>query len=233
MRTTDASPTRMLRSPYRCRDCGNSFWVTSRKFYYLEATFGAMIIAAAIGLVVSSDRGSRPGGHEPEVLAPAQFASTIKLAESGDPAAEHQMAQIHAVGDGVPKNEKEAVRWLERAAGHGDADAQYELGLALREGRGTLQDDERAFAWLQRAANVGNAPAQFELGRMYFVGAGTPVDKIQAYTWLNLAAAQGAVGAASLRDTVRGQLSADEIVRAQAEARRLSESQSKQATKRP
>ena len=223
----------MLRSPYLCRDCGERYLVISRSVYYLAAAFGVAIIAGAIGLVASSDWGNGRSEREPPVPVAGQFASTIALAQSGDPAAEHQLAQMYAVGDGVPKNEKEAATWLERAAQHGDTEAQYEFGIALREGRGTVQDDERAFLWLQRAADVGNAQAQFELGRMYFVGAGTPVDKIRAYTWLNLAAAQGAGGAASLRDAVRGQLSADAIVKAQADARRLSEVQSKHSAKAP
>ena len=68
---------------------------------------------------------------------------------------------------------------------------------------------------------------------MYFVGAGTPADKIRAYIWLNLAAAQGAVGAASLRDVVRDRLSPEEIIGAQGDARRLSEIQSKRTAKQP
>ncbi len=96
-----------------------------------------------------------------------------------------------------------------------------------------IQDDERAFKWLQRAAEAGNARAQFALGRMYYTGSGVPTDKIKAYTWLNLAAAGGANGAASLRDTVRDQLNPEDIVNAQAEARRFSEVLSGKATTSP
>ena len=95
--------------------------------------------------------------REPEALARAQFASTIKRAETGDAAAEHQLAQMYAIGDDVPKDEKEAAKWLERAAEHGDAESQYEMGIALREGRGRVQDDVGALAWMQRAADAGNA----------------------------------------------------------------------------
>jgi TPR repeat protein len=192
---------------------------------------GAMIVAGAVGQFLSSGWSLWPSKGAPAPLVTGELASAIRRAESGDTAAEHQLAQMYAVGDGVPRDEKEAARWLERAARHGDADSQYEMGVALREGRGTVQDDSGAFAWLQSAADAGNAQAQFELGRMYFLGAGIPPDKIKAYTWLNLAAAQGAIGAASLRDVVRGQLTPDEIVGAQADARRLSEIQLKRTTK--
>ena len=56
---------------------------------------------------------------------------------------------------------------------------------------------------------------------MYFAGMGGPVDKVKAYIWLNLSAANGVIGATQLRDSVLSQLSPDQIVIAQAEARRL------------
>jgi len=229
-RASKTSSRQIHRSPYRCRDCGMRFTLTSRRVYYLAAGVGVVIIAGAVGLILSIVSDNRRSAREP---AAAEIEGTLKLAESGDISAEHQLAQMFAVGDGVPKNEKEATKWLERAAEHGDAASQYEMGIALREGRGRLQDDARALVWMQRAADAGSAQAQFELGRMYFVGAGVPADKIRAYIWLNLAAAQGAVGAAALRDVVRDQLSPDEIIRAQADARRLSEVQLKRTAKDP
>ena len=207
--------------------------MASRNVHYLVAALGAMIVAGAIGLALSNGWDLWGSKRETAALVAAEYASTIKRAESGNIAAEHQLAQMYASGDGVPKDQKEAARWLERAAEHGDAEAQYEMGIALREGRGRVQDDARALVWMQRAADAGNAQAQFELGRMYFIGAGTPADKLKAYTWLNLAAAQGAVGAAALRDVVRDRLSPEEIIGAQADARRLSEIQIKRTAKQP
>jgi uncharacterized protein len=233
IRVADPSTRPILRSPYRCRDCDERFWVTSRGAYYLAATIGVVVAAVVAGLIATGDW--HFGGSEPEAAIPfnPQLESTLKLAESGDRAAERQIAQMHALGDGVPRSEKEAAAWMERAAGHGDTEAQYEFGMALRDGRGVVQDDKRAFEWLQQAADAGHARAQFELGRMYFNGTGIPTDKVKAYTWLNLAAAGGAIGAASLRDSVRGQLTPDDIVKAQAEARQLSEVLSSKAAKAP
>jgi len=233
IRVAEAPARPIMRSPYRCRDCDERFWVTSRGTYYLTASIGVVIAAGVVGLIASSDWDFRSAEREAAAPFNPQLASTLKLAESGDRAAELQVAQMYAVGDGTPRSEKEAAAWLERAAGHGDAEAQMEFGMALREGRGVVQDDERAFGWLQQAADAGNARAQFELGRMYLNGAGIPTDKVKAYTWLNLAAAGGAIGAASLRDSVRGQLSPDDTVKAQAEARRLSEILSSKAVKTP
>lgn len=226
LRSKDGPAPQMLRSPYRCRDCGERFSVIGRNVYFFVAAVGVAVVAVAIALLASGDGNFRRVAPEPAGSADPDARSMIARAESGEVAAAVQLAQLYAAGDGMAKDAKKAALWLERAARQGDPEAQYEYGMALREGRGAVQDDVRALAWLQQAADAGYAKAQFELGRMYFNGAGTPVDKLKAYTWLNVAAAQAAAGAAALRDVVRGQLSAEEVVKAQAEARRLSEIQS-------
>lgn len=163
----------------------------------------------------------------PEPVAPAQatgnFATAIKRAQTSDPDAQYEVALMYSTGDGIAKSESEARKWLERAAEQGHAAAEYELGSALHEGRGAVQDYERAAKWMQRAAEHGNAQAQLALGMMYRTGAGVPADNVKAYTWLNLAAAHGVSEAAAIRDVVLSRLSQQEIVDAQAEARRLSQ----------
>ena len=223
LRVSKVSAHRIFLALYRCRDCKERFWVTSKTVYFLGAVLAVAIMAGAIGLIMWGIGGDPPRASERAAPVAARFSDMLKRAESGDPVAEYEVAQTYAGGDGVPKNEKEARAWLERAARDGNADAQYEFGIALREGRGTVQDYERALDWLQLAADAGNAQAQFELGRMYLAGTGVPVDKLKAYTWLNLSAAQGVTGAAPLRDVALGQLSPEQVVKAQAEARRLSE----------
>ena len=89
-----------------------------------------------------------------------------------------------------------------------------------------IQDYQGAVKWLRLAAESGHSRAQFDLASMYRYGKGTATDKIRAYTWFNVAAAQGLQEAAVARDTLLHELSPSEIVQAQEEARRLSESQS-------
>ncbi len=124
-------------------------------------------------------------------------------------------------------NKKEAQAWLERAAQHGNAEAQYELGNAFREGMGVVQDYEHAMKWLQLAAASGNGDAQYALGQMHRAGMGVPADNVKAYMWFNLATAQDVAGASAQRDAVLRVLSPDEVLAAQAEARRLSQSPDK------
>jgi uncharacterized protein len=217
----------LLLSPYRCRDCGERFWVLSRNTY----TFGLVVcIAVLAGALAWNARTIADSvSADPEVAAPPGdgFAATAKLAETGDAAAEHELAVRYAHGYGVAKNEPEALVWLERAANHGDVTAQYELGIALREGRGVVQNYERAAAWITRAATSGHARAQLALGLMYRGGIGVPTDNMKAYVWLNLAAARGVETAAAYRDGMLGRLSPAEVAQAQDEARRMSEAQAK------
>jgi TPR repeat protein len=233
VRASRSSPPPILRSPYRCRDCGERFLVIGRNVHLLAAGLGGMILAFAIWVGVLREPDYRSSPAESSNAVASKVRSTIAAAERGDPAAEHELAQMYATGDGVPQDERKATAWLERAAAHGEAEAQYQLGIALRDGRGTLQDDDRAFKMMQQAAGVGNVYAQYELGRMYLVGIGTRVDKVKAYTWLNVAASQGVAEAVMLRDIVRGQLAAEDVGKAQSDARRLTEGQPSPVTKAP
>jgi hypothetical protein len=209
-----------LRSPYRCRDCGERFWVISRRANYALAFLSIAVVAG----VVAWNVGSAP--QTPRVAMQAEdggLAEMLKRAESADPAAEYKLAHLYAGGSGIETDKGQAQAWLERAAVHGSADAQYELGNALREGNGVLQDYESAAKWLMVAASAGHADAQYALGQMYRTGVGVPPDNIKAYVWFNLAAAQDVAGATVQRDVLLRALTPEQVIQAQAEARRLSQ----------
>ena len=211
-------------SPYRCRECRARFWVVSRNMYYFAGFIGMAMGMGAIAWQAGTwlESADQPVDRLPTVAVP-RLPELLKRAEANDAVAERELARLYSTGEGVPVSPREEHNWLERAAGHGDVEAQYELGIALREGRGTVQDFDEARKWLQRAAESGNANAQYALGLMYRTGAGIPVDSMRAYVWLNVAAAQGVSGAASARDSVLGRLAPAELLEAQAEARRMSE----------
>ena len=63
-------------------------------------------------------------------------------------------------GDGVPKNDAEALKWYRRAADQGDADAQFNLGLMYYNGEGVPKNDAEAYFWWNLAAAQGNADAK-------------------------------------------------------------------------
>jgi len=190
------------------------------------AGVGGAVAWNVVGLPDKLVRGDKPGATVAE-----SFTSATKLAESNDPTAEYKLAHMYASAAGVDGSRKQSLLWLERAAEHGNVDAQYEFGNALREGYGVVQDYERAAKWLQLAAEQGNADAQYTLGQMYRMGTGLAVDNAKAYMWFNLAAAQEFAGAASQRDAVLRHLSQEQILEAQAEARRLNDAANRQLTK--
>jgi TPR repeat protein len=87
-------------------------------------------------------------------------------------------------GQGVPRDDAEALRWYSGAAGKGDARAQYALAFAYGNGEGVQQDHEKALSWLHKAAERGSAEAEYMLGNMYREGNGNVArDYAEAIRW--------------------------------------------------
>ena len=142
----------------------------------------------------------------------------LPLAERGDANAQRNLGQMYRNGEGVPKDDIEAVRWYKLAADQGDVNAQYNLGVMYGNGVGVPKDVAEAGRWYKLAAEQGNAGAQFILGLMYDSGEGVPQDEVLAYMWHNLSAALGMTDAAKERDAVAAKLTPEQL----AEAQRLS-----------
>ena len=135
------------------------------------------------------------------------------LAEQGDADAQFSLGVMYRVGQGVPQDDAEAVKWYRKAAKQGHANAQNHLGYLYDCGRPVPQDDAEAakrvrsvptvepearrskaaeaVKWYRKAAEQGLALAQFNLGVMYLNGKGVPQHYVQALMWFNLAEAQG------------------------------------------
>jgi len=69
-------------------------------------------------------------------IAPAAAAACRRLAERGTASAQYSLGSIYLSGRGLPRDYKEAAKWLRKAADHGEADAQSDLGYMYAEGRG-------------------------------------------------------------------------------------------------
>ena len=78
--------------------------------------------------------------------------------------AQDTLGLLYAKGQGVPRNDAEAVRWTRRAAERGHAGAQYVLGIRYARGRGVRKNTTEFLRWTIRAAEGGNASAQSILG---------------------------------------------------------------------
>jgi TPR repeat protein len=110
------------------------------------------------------------------------------LAERGDARAQSLLGIMHANGQGVPRSDSDAVRWLRLAADQGKAVAQFQLGSMFARGRGVPQDYTEASRWYRLAADQNHAQAQYELGFLYATGDGVEEDFVTAHMWFNLAA---------------------------------------------
>jgi TPR repeat protein len=83
-------------------------------------------------------------------------------AENDHPEAQEMLGAMYIAGKGVPKNDKEAVRWYRMAAEQGAANAQYVLGKMYSQGNGVSLSPEHACAWWMVAAANGNVAAKRE-----------------------------------------------------------------------
>ena len=78
------------------------------------------------------------------------------LAEQGHATAQYNLGLMYYEGDGVPENDKTAVKWFRLAAEQGNANAQFNLGFMYVNGTGVIQDYVRAHMWWNIAASSGD-----------------------------------------------------------------------------
>ena len=88
------------------------------------------------------------------------FEETKIEAEKGDADAQNNLGFAYANGEGVVKNEAEAVKWYRKAADQGDADAQFNLGKMYAAGRGVVKDEVEAYKWFLLSGAQGTDPAK-------------------------------------------------------------------------
>jgi TPR repeat protein len=89
-----------------------------------------------------------------------------KAAEQGHAMAQFNLGVMYANGEGVPKDDAEAVKWFRKAAEQGDAKAQFNLGVMYAEGRGVPRNDVAAYAWMNLAAAGGHKEAKVQRDRL-------------------------------------------------------------------
>ena len=68
-------------------------------------------------------------------------------------------------GDGVEKDQSDAVKWYRQAAEQGLADASFELAKCYRFGIGVRRNRITASKWLHKAVEQGHARAMVLLGK--------------------------------------------------------------------
>ncbi len=115
-----------------------------------------------------------------------------RMAEHGSHPFQLRLWEVYSRGEGVARDEQQAMRWLTRAAEGGYGPAQNVLGVYTLEHARYRSDIERARHWLEKAAANRQAEAQYRLGLLYLEGAqGLRADINNALHWLKMAADAG------------------------------------------
>jgi uncharacterized protein len=115
----------------------------------------------------------------------------LSAARHGSARAQYYLGRIYRDGEGVPIDEKQAVKWLHHAASGGYVRAQIDLGSMFVGGREVKENYAEATRWWRMAAAKGDVDTQWKLGLMYAAGDHVRQDYAEAAKWFRLAASQG------------------------------------------
>ena len=116
-------------------------------------------------------------GFGVEQNIPKALELLLEAAERGHVQAQNRMAICYGKGHlGLPKDEKLAIVWYQKAAEQNYPAAQYNLGIQYLKGNGVEKDIAKAIPWYTRAAERGSADAQFNLAVCYDIGEGVSPD---------------------------------------------------------
>ena len=125
------------------------------------------------------------------------------LAEKGYVGAAYKLGKIYHLGQGVPQDYGNAMKWFERAGkGHYGAKksfwrgaALYTLGLMHLKGEGVPKNQKKAVYWLRKSAKLGNGTwrglAMYNLGLMHLKGEGVRKNQKDAAHWFRKSARTG------------------------------------------
>lgn len=158
------------------------------------ALLTAVILLFAVGIALAQSPGQASARQK-------SIEDLKQIAYAGDVAAQVQLGVIYLRGDGVPRDDAEAAKWLRKAADQDNAIAERYLAEMYFKGRGVAADNEEAAKLLQMAAQQGDAESEHNLAVLYVQGQGIARNPKQAALWMrraaeqNLAAAQQGMGA--------------------------------------
>jgi len=130
------------------------------------------------------------------IVQKGDFAKAVPLMEAlaneGFAPAQSDMCSFYQNGQGVPKDNAKAIKWLTKAAEQGVAVSQFYLGSYYYAGNfGVPQDYAKAFEWFKKAAEQGEVQSQHNMGVCYHNGQGVTQDYNKAAEWYQKAAKQG------------------------------------------
>ena len=117
---------------------------------------------------------------------PGALAAYQTAAEAGGGYGQFMLANMYLAGQGVKRDPKQYLQWMERSADNGYAPANYLMGMAYI----TCNPPEAA-RYFEAAAKEEHGAAMHMLGLMYASGIGVEQSDREALRWFRLARAQG------------------------------------------
>jgi TPR repeat protein len=116
-----------------------------------RVTFASAIVLS--GVLCLGDAPCAAGQNTANPQSAPETQALRARAEAGDIAAQIDLGNRYRSGQGVPKDDVQAVAWYRKAANQGSATAQYNLGVSYTAGRGVPQDFVAAHMWFSLAAS--------------------------------------------------------------------------------
>jgi uncharacterized protein len=138
-----------------------------------------------------------------------QQFSLIRLANSGDPLAQHELGLRFLQGLDSETDTVQAAFWIGKAAEKDLAAACYNYGILLLNGWGVEWDPFKAFINFKKAAEDGMPAAQYITGILYTDNLVVKKDLEQAIAWLNKSHKSGYEPAAELLEELEKKIPAD------------------------
>ena len=131
-----------------------------------------------------------------------------QAAEQGDASAQYNLGVMYDLGEGVPEDDREAVKWYRLAAEQGIAGSQFKLGVWLA--RDCLQEMQDADRQLREQTIEA-----LRRGRIPNLSARNKCDFVEAHAWLLVAGAQGVEVPDELREPLQRFMTRREVKQAQ------------------
>ena len=148
----------------------------------IALTLALLFQSCGIALAQSSD----------QAQAKQKVVADLKeMAAAGDLKSQIQIGLAYLTGDGVHKDDAEAVKWLRKAADQDNPIAERYLAEMYFKGRGVPADNAEAAKWLRMAAEQGDAQSQHNLAVLYTQGLGVPRNVKEAVNWMRKSAEKG------------------------------------------
>jgi uncharacterized protein len=151
-------------------------------------------------------------------------------AEAGLAIAQYNLGVLYYTGNGVERNFEKSFEWTLKAAEQGHVAAMVNLGVLYFNQIGVntgvtsvwpfsllnrANNYREAARWYNNAAEYNHGGAQYYLATMYRDGTGVELDLVQAWKWANLARDNDIPDASLLLESVRRELTAEQLDQAQ------------------